>query len=515
MNKHFLLITTLACSTLYIYAQLLPKVEIVIAKDSFALLEAKPFTSRDVHGTFKADIGTTAFQQFDTIDLNYRGAYALSGMINNKNNTLKRRNWKVKMPKTNMYLNRREYNFNYQNHVREFMTYYLMHRAGVPLAENRFVMLSVNGVSHGLYMQIIDIDDKNFLASAFGNKKGDLFKAAYDTPADPNNRFWADLSYLGNQDSDYFMHYNKKTNDEGVDSANYSSIRRFLDMVNNTPEALLEDSLKLNFEWENFIRYLVVSNFVSNWDGYPQRPKNFWMYHNPAKEKWNFVPWDMDATFNSWNGTLPNNLNINMMGKYCSVFYYMDKYEPYKAGSTDETKERPLVWRMMKIPFFRNQYVEEYKKAVASYLSKPMIESVLDSISAVVKLNQPLADWNGFNTTVSQTKTFVAEKYRTVIAELEKIPTSLPGVSDVATGVRLYPTLASEYCTLSFASHVMGNVSIDLFDTTGKLIKNLYRQQGIPAGLSIDISIQDLQSGHYFVRISRSDRVQMLKLIVN
>jgi spore coat protein CotH len=496
-------------------AQILPKVEIIIAKDSFAMLEANPFTSRDVLGTFRGDTGLVPVsQQFDQIELNFRGAYALQGLINDKNNTLKRRNWKVKMLKSNLYMNRRELNFNYQNHVREFMTYYLMRKAQVPLAENRFVLLSVNGVSHGLYMQIVDIDDKSFLESTFKSKKGDLYKSAYDTPADPNNRYWADFSYLGSEDSNYFLHYNKKTNNDGAKETDYSSVRKFTEMLNWTPDESIGDSIKKNFAWENFIRYLVVSNFVSNWDGYPQRPKNSWLYHNPADKKWNFVPWDMDATFNTWNGTLPNNMSINMMGKYCSVFYYMDKYEPYTPGAANETKERPLVWRMMKIPFFRNYYVEEYKKALNTYLSKTMIDGVLDSISAVVKLNTPLTSWNSFATTVSQTKTFVTEKHRTVNAELEKIPSALPLVNTVQSDFRIYPIPASDYFTLTFLSEFAGELQIDLLDITGKWIKTLYHEKTSHADIKMSFTTDQLQTGNYFVRITNARGVQIAKLII-
>lgn len=495
------------------YSQILPKVNIVIAADSFSVLEANPFTARDVHGKFIADTGTVPVPQLiENVELNYRGAYALLNLINDSKPSLKRRNWKVKTPKDQQYMNRRELNFNYQNHVREFMADYLMNKAKVPLAQSRYVLLSVNGVPHGLYFQIEDVDDKNFLLAAFGNKKGDLYKSAYDTPADPNNRYWADFSYLGPNDSDYFYHYDKKTNNDGDKESDYSSIREFTEMINFTPDESFETTLKNNFAWENFIRYLVVSNFISNWDGYPQRPKNSWLYHNPADGKWNFIPWDLDATFEPI--TVGTDIGMNMMGQYCSIFHYMDEYEPYQPGAASETKERPLVWRMMNVPFFRNFYVEEYKKALDSYLSKTMIDNVLDSISAVIKKNVSTSNWNTFAGTVNATRTFVNNKTEFLKKEIAEIPNALLTIAENEPEITIYPLPAHDHFALSFTVESATNLSIDLYDLAGRLVKTLLRQPVSQGKQVMTVETGRLAPGNYLLRIADGNSVYIRKLLI-
>ncbi len=494
-------------------SQILPKVNIVIAQDSFNVLEANPFTAEDVHGKFIADTGSVPIPQvIEPAELNYRGAYALLNLINDYKGSIKRRNWKVKLPKDQQYMNRRELNFNYQNHVREFMADYLMNQAKVPLAQNRFVLLSVNGVSHGLYMQIEDVDNKSFLLETFGNKEGDLYKSAYDTPADPNNRYWADFSYLGPNDADYFFHYDKKTNNNGDAETDYSSIRRFTEMVNLTPDESFEVTLKSNFAWENFIRYLVVSNFISNWDGYPQRPKNSWLYQNPADGKWNFIPWDLDATFEPV--TVGTNLGMNMMGQYCSIFHYMDEYEPYQPGASSETKERPLVWRIMKVPFFRNYYVEEYKKALDTYLSESKINNVLDSISAVIKKNVSNTNWNTFAVTVNQTKTFVTNKTTFVTNEISKLPSAVPEINANNFEIKIYPIPAKDYFTLSIDIKNATNLEIAVFDLTGKLVKSIYHQTTSQGKQELRFSTEELNSGNYLLRIKDGYSIYSKKLFI-
>lgn len=496
------------------YSQVLPKVNIVIAQDSFNVLEANPFTSEDVHGKFIGDTGIVPVSQIiENVALNYRGAYALRDIINDNQGAIKRRNWKVKTPKSQPYLNRRELNFNYQNHVREFMADYLMNKAKVPMAQSRFVLLSMNNVLHGLYLQVEDVDNKDFLLETFGNKNGDLYKSAYDSPADLDNRYWADFSYLGPNDSDYFYHYDKKTNNDGAAETDYSSIRKFTEMVNLTSDETFEATIKSNFAWENFIRYLVVSNFISNWDGYPQRPKNSWLYQNPKDSKWNFIPWDLDATFEPV--TVGENLAMNMMGQSCSIFYYMDKYEPYQPGASSETKERPLVWRMMKVPFFRDYYVQEYKRAMDSYLSKSMINNVLDSISAVIKLNQSTTNWNSFATTITQTKTFVNNKTISVRNEISLIPNALLSVVENESKIKIYPTPAGEYFTLSINVELATNLNIDIFNLTGILVKSIYQQPIFQGKQTLKFTTDDLKSGNYLLRINDGNKAYVKKLFIN
>lgn len=496
------------------HAQVLPKVNIVIAQDSINLLEQNPFTSRDVLGKFIADTGSVPVSQvIEPVRLNYRGAYALLNLINDSRSSLKRRNWKVKTSKDQQYMNRRELNFNYQVHVREYMADYLMNQAKVPLAQSRFVLLSVNGVSHGLYFQIEDVDNKNFLLETFGNKNGDLYKSAYDSPADPNNRYWADFSYLGPNDSDYFYHYSKKTNNDGDAKTDYSSIREFTEMINFTPDESFEVTLKNNFAWENFIRYLVVSNFISNWDGYPQRPKNSWLYHNPADGKWNFVPWDMDATFEPI--TVGTDIWMNMMGQYCSIFHYMDKYEPYHPGHPSETKERPLVWRMMKVPFFRNYYVAEYKKALDTYLSKTMINNVLDSISAVIKQNVSTTNWNTFAGTVNETKIFVNNKTAYVKNEIAGLPSALMSIRRDESEISVYPLPANDYFTLAMNVESATILSVDVFDLAGRFVKNLYQQPVSSGKHTLNFETDNLTSGNYLLRIREGNALYLKKLLIN
>lgn len=321
--------------------QTFKSINIVIEQDSIDELESHPFTNEDVHGTFIAD-----GESFDSIEIHYRGAYYLLSLINQ--GTL--RNWKIKFPKTNRFENRREWNFNYENYIRQNLAYHVFRQAGVPVVSSENVLLSVNGDLQGLYLKYEDPDNKRWLDDTFGDNDGDLYKAAYDMPNQV--KYFADLTYLGEEDEDYFLHYRKQTNKNGLDEFDYSSIREFTALINQTPDDEFEETILENFDVEGFIKYIVVANFIANWDSYPYRPKNFFLYDNPEDGKWHFIPWDLDGTFQE-DG------NRNAIGTTGSIYHYFDGIAPYNNTPT-EPLDRPLIWRIMEIDKFRDKYCYEY-----------------------------------------------------------------------------------------------------------------------------------------------------------
>jgi len=486
-------------------AQTLDKVNIIIAQDSINELETHPFTNEHVLGDFVSNDDT-----YTSVEYHYKGAYTLYRQINENKPY---RNWKLKVPKTNPYLNRREWNFNYDNSITQYLSYYILKQAGVPCAEPEYVILSINNANPRLYIRYEDMDNKSFLLEKYGTKDGELFKSATDTPNE--ERFWADFSYLGSNSSDYFMHYSKKMNAVGVADDDYISIRDFTDKISNTPDAEFETMIKANFAWENFIKYLVIGNFISNWDGYPQRPKNNWLYQNDKTGQWSYIPWDLDATFQAGGGG--PHIELNMMGPRCSIWFYMDKYEPYQL-QPKETKERPLVWRMMKVPYFRNYYATEYKKAMTTYLNPTKMKQVIDSVAAVIKSNMPsnysMDGSFGSSSTWGSVKYFLAIKAPLVNAELAKINTAVNDVSFDSKIISISPNPARENFTISLNLAAASNITIDLFDLTGRKLKNICQKHIDMGKQIIPVSTDELKAGSYIVSIKMNNDFITKKLMI-
>jgi spore coat protein H len=383
-----------------------PTVNLTVATSDVQALDAAPFSDVDVPGAFTDSSGT----QYPAVAVHYRGAYALQTLIQSG---ASQRNWKVKFAKDQKYRSRREWNFTYEPDVRQKLAYDLLHLAGVRLPSARHVLLVVNGKNQGPYLEYEDPDDKAFLQDQFADDGGDLYKAAQDVPNQP--RYFATFEVLGTADQDYFLHYDKKTNNDSNNATDFSLLRTFIQELNSQPNTEFPAWLSAHFDVPKFLSYLVVANFISHWDGYPHRPKNFWLYQVPAAERWVFIPWDMDATFQSKKFTL------NGMGTTASIFYQFDQTEPY-GGHPEEGTERPLVRLAMKDAGLRAAYVGRYRAALGSFLAKDFVRERIDALAALIAPLVVGREMTTFTNATEDMRAFVPAKYDAVTAELAVQP---------------------------------------------------------------------------------------------
>jgi spore coat protein H len=47
------------------------------------------------------------------------------------------------------------------------------------------------------------------------------------------------------------------------------------------------------FHVDSFLRYMAVVTALSNWDIYPYTGNNFYLYHDPATDRFEWIPWDL------------------------------------------------------------------------------------------------------------------------------------------------------------------------------------------------------------------------------
>jgi len=375
-----------------------PRVSIVIDADAIARLDADPFHAADERGVFIDEDGVS-----HEVDLSYRGAYALLSLITYYD----LRNWKIKFDGDDRYHDRREWNFNYEPHFNQKLAYDLMRFAGVAVPGAQHVVLEVNGVYQGLYLRYEDPDNTHWLRDQFGDDDGELYKAAYDLPYE--TQYFADLTVLGASDEDYLLHYNKKM---GAEEDGYAALRAFIDELNGVSDADFPAWLEAHVDVERLRSYLVVSNFMANWDSYPQRPKNYWLYLDPRSGRVAYIPWDMDATFSPWTDS-----TYNQMGTDVSVLYNLTEQE-YDPPHVDEGWERPLVHRMMAREDQRAAYLARYRELSGSILSAGYLLARIDALDALVQPEISATDRGRLDSYRSQIRSFVQQRTAVVEDEL-------------------------------------------------------------------------------------------------
>lgn len=226
--------------------------------------------------------------------------------------------------------------------------------------------LYINGQYRGLYTNIEHIND-DYVQSRFGNSNGNLFKCLYP----------ADLAFISNNPNAYKLEaqgrrvYELKTN-ETLDD--YSDLALLIRTINQTPAADIYCALDTIFNIENFLLMMAIDVSAGHWDGYYNK-NNFYLYHNSATGKFEFLPYDTDNTFGiDW-------LNVN----WATISPF--SYKP--SGQA-----RPLYEKLMDNTETRAIYTY-YVKKVSQLMQQPGWVQHIDSIKTRIT---PMALADNFRT---------------------------------------------------------------------------------------------------------------------
>lgn len=227
----------------------------------------------------------------------------------------------------------------------------------IPAARTNHVALYINDDYFGLYINVEHIDD-NFLEKRYTRSFGNLYKC-----------YWSgNLQYISNNPDDY-----KFTNDDGrriyelktnEDINDYSDLSNFIDMLNNTPVNDFPTNLEPIFNVNLYLKTLAFEILTGHWDGYAFNQNNYYLYHNPTTNRFEYIPYDMDNTFGiDW-------FNIDWTTR--------DIYNWAENG-------RPLANRLLENDEYRNRFSFYINLIIADVLNTtnffPRIDVLKDMIT--------------------------------------------------------------------------------------------------------------------------------------
>ena len=229
----------------------------------------------------------------------------------------------------------------------------LLREFEIPAPRSNHVQVYINNNYYGLYISTEHIDEE-FVESRFGNKDGNLFKCLWP----------ADLNYLGSNPESYKVTigdrrvYDLRTNTE---EDNYSDIAHFIDVLNNTPDNEFICEMEKIFNLEDYLKVIAIDIFTGNWDGYIYNKNNFYLYHNTATGKFEYIPYDLD-----------NTLGIDWLDR---DWGRRDMYDWEQHG--DEV--RPLYTRIMGIQELKDQYSYYMNELTTTFASEAAFFPIMDA----------------------------------------------------------------------------------------------------------------------------------------
>lgn len=199
----------------------------------------------------------------------------------------------------------------------------------VPSSRANHVKLFINKKYYGLYINVEHIDE-NFLKTRFSNNSGNLYKCLWP----------ADLTYRGSDPELYkFMQGDRRTYDLKTNKSldDYSGFAHFITVLNQSNAQTFEQEIQKVFNVDGYLRMLAVDVATGNWDNHWYLKNNFYLYHNPQNDLFEFIPYDYDNTFGiDW-------FNINWGNR--TIYNWGHPSEP-----------RPLATRILDVPRFKDRF---------------------------------------------------------------------------------------------------------------------------------------------------------------
>jgi len=241
--------------------------------------------------------------------------------------------------------------------IRSKLCWDLFQAIGVPASRANHIKLFINDQYSGLYINVEHIDDE-FVQKRFGNQHGNLYKCLWP----------ADLVYVGDNQQAYKSEHNGhrtydlKTN---VTEDDYSDLVHFIDVLNNTPLAIFKPEIEKVFNVDNFLKWLVLNVLVGSWDDYWYLKNNYYLYHNTATNRFEFIPYDYDNTYGiDW------------------VTHDWGTRDIYNWGDTSE--DRPLVTQILAVPEYKNSYTQYLADLMDNDFSFAEQDQRIDQIKAMI-----------------------------------------------------------------------------------------------------------------------------------
>ncbi len=249
--------------------------------------------------------------------------------------------------------------------MRTYLAQHLMRGAGVPSSRTSYIQLYVNNEYKGLYINLEHIDDE-FLDLRFpGQANGNLWKCAYG----------ADLNWWGSNPTSYQDVYELKTNQ---DSANFTALVHFIDVLNNTPASSFVCAIQEVMDVDLFLRTIALEILMGQWDGYAYNKNNYFLYQRENDGKMVYLSYDLDNTFGiDWFG-----INWALRNIYT--------WAP-------SNQARPLYTKLLAVPYFKDRFTYHLTDILNSVWDVASLQAGLEQKQQMISPAALADDYKGYD----------------------------------------------------------------------------------------------------------------------
>ena len=162
--------------------------------------------------------------------------------------------------------------------VKQYLSYKLFRKAGLPAPRCNFARVFVNGQYLGVYTNVESVR-KPFLKRVFNEDKGDLYEGMIN---------------------DFREGFHKTFEVKDGAGKKMKSIRRVVEALDVEGDEKI-DALGRAINLDQFINFWALEIISGHWDGYNGNLNNFFVYSGKEDKRLRFIPWGTDGSLTAGN----------------------------------------------------------------------------------------------------------------------------------------------------------------------------------------------------------------------
>ena len=267
---------------------------------------------------------------------------------------------------------------------------------------------------------------------------------------------------------------------------------------------------------ETFINAWATNIVFVNVDSYLATGHNYYIYHNPVNDKFEWITWDVNEAFGLWNCCMPLEQLYNL-----HIFYL-----PQNAET-----DRPLSYYMLQDSILRNMYTDKVYDLILNEFNPEKLYPKIDYLHNLIK-DDVYSDTNkilgndhfennifedvyiqGYPGWVPGLKRFIQHRFDLLTAQLSELGYSFTGISDAMrsvtdNSVRLYPNPADDCINIEIRPENNERIFVEITNANGQLLLKTAFTNNFQ---KIDIS--GYSKGIYLVKIISKHFVGIEKII--
>ncbi|NVO19176.1 MAG: CotH kinase family protein [Bacteroidetes bacterium] len=383
--------------------------------------------------------------------------------------------------------------------IREKLFYDTWKNLGMAERRTNFVRLYINNSYYGLYTNLEEFD-KDWLQRVYPENSGNLYKCTYPATLEYINDNQQSYKDLLNTTATGGRVYELQTNETTDD---YSDLVALITLLDHPENPAFVSQLSNLLDIDETLKAFALDVATGNWDDYMYNKNNYFLYHNLATGKFEYITYDTDNTFGvDW-------MNEDWATRDCKQWLMLS--EP-----------RPLATGLLNVPALKAKY-EQYLDTIVRRFTLPdsifpHIDSLRNLISSAAEADTyRTLDWgysvsdfyNGYDQTIDQhtpygIKPFLLLRRSKILEQLH--PQSI-SESDANTGFSVWPNPASDRITI-YSTLNVDEIRYELSDIQGRKWLRGKLKKG-----EANISLQKLPAGNYVLKLLSNDH-QQSKILV-